>query len=372
MMMNPITRNNSLAICCYAFIVTTTNASAVTDTKTQLQQLENKMMVLEQTIHSVHSRREALNLEIARSEKEISNTVRQLATIQHNISEKRQQIQVQKELIDTLNHQMATQRELLAKHLRARYKMGDHQPVKWLLNQENPYAISRLLTFYQYVVKARQTTIHQIMETQARLNQNQEKLNQETQQQQLLESQVKQRQAQLNQTKQYHAALILSLDKDVQTKQQTMQDYQHDKGRLSQLINTLTQQGLTTRHYPLTQIRRHLPNPVHTAPENIEKINQGLIFYANEGDAVSAVFPGKVIFSDWLKGYGLLLIVDHGDGYMTLYAHNQALFRQKGEFVDQGEKIATIGHTGGLRKNGLYFEIRHGGKTISPSEWLAG
>ncbi len=371
MMMKRLVQNNFLAILCCTIAATTTNAATVMDTKTQLQQLENKMNVLEQTIHSVHGKREALNVEVARSEKEISNTMRQLAIIQHNINDKQQQIQVLKQLIDTLNHQMVTQRELLAKHIRARYKTGEHQPMKWLLNQENPYAISRLLTFYQYVVKARQTTISQIMETQTRLNQNQEKLNQETQQQQLLESQVKQHQEQLNQTKRYHTALILSLDKDVQTKQQTMHDYQHDKNQLSQLINTLTQQGLTTRHFPLTQIRRHLPKPVHTAPENVEKINQGLIFYANEGDPVSAVYPGKVIFSDWLKGYGLLLIVDHGNGYMTLYAHNQSLFRQKGEFVAQGEKIATVGHTGGLRKNGLYFEIRHGGKTISPSEWLS-
>ena len=369
--MKKSTRNHFLALFCCTTITAISEASSVLETKTQLKQLENKMTVLEQTMHVVHNKREALNLEIARSEKEISNTVRQLATIQHNINEKQQQIQILKQLIDTLNHQMVTQRELLAKHIRARYKIGEYQPVKWLLNQENPYAISRLLTFYQYVVKARQTTLTQVMETQARLNRNQEKLNQETQQQLLLENQVKQHQAQLNQNKRYHAALILSLDKDFNNKQHTMQDYQHNKGQLSQLINSLTQQGLTTRQYPLTKIRRHLPKPVTTSHDNMKKINQGLIFYAAEGTPVSAVYSGKVVFSDWLKGYGLLLIIDHGAGYMTLYAHNQALFRQKGEFVDQGEKIATVGHTGGLQKNGLYFEVRRSGKTIPPLEWLA-
>ncbi len=345
--------------------------SSITQTKMQLKALENKMTVLEQTLHVVHNKREALNQELARTEKEIGGTVRQLAIIQHNINEKQQQIQVLKQLIDTLTQQLTTQRELLAKHIRARYKMGEYQPIKWLLNQENPYAITRLLTYYQYVVKTRQHTINQVIETQERLNQNQDKLNQETAKQHLLENQVKQHQAELNQNQRYHATLLLALDKDIQNKQQTMEDYHHNKNNLSNLIQSLAQQGLSTRHYPLTQIRHHLPKPVNTAPGQIEKFNQGIAFFAAEGAPVSAVYPGKVVFSDWLKGYGLLLIIDHGAGYMTLYAHNQALFKQKGTFVDQGEKIASVGHSGGLKKNGLYFEVRHGGKAIPPLEWLS-
>jgi len=369
--MNNLIRNSFVLLCWTTTLTANADPSNVLNTKTKLKQLENKMILLEQTMHVVHNKQEAVHKEIARTEKEISDTMRQLSIIQHNINEKRQQIQVLKQLIGTLNNQLTTQRELLAKHIRARYKIGEYQPMKWLLNQENPYTISRLLTYYQYVVKSRQKTITEVLETQARLNQNQEKLNQETQQQQLLENQVKQRQLQLTQNKRYHAALVQSLEKDFHSKQQTMQEYQHNKNSLSLLINSLTQQGLTSRHYPLIPLRRHLPKPVRTPPENIKEINQGLIFYATEGTPVSAVYPGKVVFSDWLKGYGLLLIIDHGAGYMTLYAHNQALFRQKGEFIDKGEKIASVGHSGGLQKNGLYFEVRHNGKTISPLKWLS-
>jgi len=351
--------------------LTHAETTSVKDTKAQLEQLKDKMTALRQTLHDVHDKREKITEELASTEKEISNTVRQLAIIQQNIAEKQQQILVLKQLIETLNHQMATQRELLAKHLRSRYKIGEYQPIKWLLNQENPYAISRLFTYYHYVVKARQNTINQVTETQTRLTQNQEKLNQETQKQALLENQVKEHQEQLSQNKRYHAELMQSLDKDIQSKQQTMDEFQRNKNNLSQLINTLTQQGLTTRHYPLIQMRRHLQKPVETSLANIEKINQGIIFYAPEGTPVQAVSPGKVVFCDWLKGYGLLLIIDHGAGYMTLYAHNQALFKNKGEFVDKGEKIAIVGHSGGINKTGLYFEVRHGGKAISPLQWLS-
>ena len=101
-------------------------------------------------------------------------------------------------------------------------------------------------------------------------------------------------------------------------------------------------------------------------------MNQGVVFFAQEGAPVTAVFPGKIVFSDWLKGYGLILILDHGQGFMTLYAHNQSLFKQKGDSVIQGEQIATVGHSGGLKQNGLYFEIRQRGKAIPPLRWLSG
>ncbi len=354
-------------------LIFTTHAEGmeIQQTKIKLQDLQNRITLLEQNMHKVKNKREVLNHEIAKTEKNIGETVRQLSIITQNIKEKQQQIQTIQQLIKTLNHQIATQRELLAKHLRARYKMGENQPFKWLLNQENPYAISRLLTYYQYVVKSRQNIVSQVIETQSRLTQNQEKLHQETQQQQFLENQVKRRQQELNASKRYHNALILNLEKDIQNKQDTMTSYTYNKQKLTEILKTLAQQGLSTRHFPLMQMRHHLPKPVQTTPEQIQPTNQGLAFFADEGTPVSAVSSGKVVFSDWLNGYGLLLIIDHGAGYMTLYAHNQSLFKEKGAFVEKGEKIATVGHTGGLKKNGLYFEVRQSGKAIPPLEWLA-
>jgi septal ring factor EnvC (AmiA/AmiB activator) len=346
-------------------------AETATATKTKLEQLENKMTVLKQTLHTVHNKQETLNQELSRTEKEITNTTRQLAIIKKNILEKQQQIQVLNQLIETLNHQLVTQRSLLAKHIRARYKIGEHQLMKWPLNQDDPYTINRLLVFYQYIVKARQHTINQVVETQRQLNQNQQKLNQETQKQQLLENQVKQRQKQLNLTKNYHAALIRSIDKDIQNKQNTMKQYQFNRDNLSKLINALHRQSVTKKPYPFFRKRLHFSKPVMTTRNNVEKSNQGLLFLAAEGTPVFAVYPGKIVFSDWLNGYGLLLIVDHGEGYMTLYAHNQSLFKKKGEPVLQGEKIASVGHSGALRENGLYFEVRVGGKAVSPLEWFS-
>lgn len=341
----------------------------VTESKTKLQALESKMSSLQQSLKVIHHQRASLTHELEQTEKEMSNTLRQLNLIQRNVLENKQQIEHLNQEIKALQQQMNTQQIELAKQLRARYKMGEYQPIKWLLNQENPYAMSQLFSFYRYLIKSRQAVIEQFLETQRHLAEQQKKLNAESEKQAFLEQQIKDHQIQLTEHKRYHAALVQSLDKDILNKQQSLQEAQRNKENLSRLIQTLTQQGLTTRHYPLIQIRRHLQKPVSEA--SIEKINQGLMFYTSEGAPVTAVSPGKVVFCDWLKGYGLLLILDHGAGYMSLYAHNQALLKQKGEVVDKGERIALVGHSGGIKKSGLYFEVRRNGKAIPPLQWLS-
>ena len=359
---------------CWSIFMTSAIGSTTTplsETQTKLKQLENKITLLEQTLHVVHNKRKTLDNEIENTENEIGNTIRQLSLIQRNISEKQEQLQVVNQLIDTLNHQKMAQRELLAKHIRARYKIGEFQSIDLLLNQKDPYTQSRILTYYQYLLTARLHTMNQVVETETRLSKNQQKLYQEAQKQRLLKNQVTQHQTQLNSNILFHTTRRKSLDEELQNKQQKIGEYQHNKGSLSLLIQNLAQRGLTNKRHHSFPKHRHLPKPVNTQPENIKPYNQGVTFFAEEGAPVVSVYPGKIVFSDWLKGYGLLMIIDHGAGYMTLYAHNQALLKQKGETVFQGEKIATVGHTGRIRKSGLYFEVRDGAKAIPPLEWLA-
>jgi septal ring factor EnvC (AmiA/AmiB activator) len=99
---------------------------------------------------------------------------------------------------------------------------------------------------------------------------------------------------------------------------------------------------------------------------------QGVLIEAPEGGQVRAVSQGRVAFSDWMRGFGLLLIIDHGDGYMTLYGHNQALYKEVGEWVDSGEVVASLGASGGQTQAGLYFEIRHNGQPVNPLGWCTG
>ena len=99
---------------------------------------------------------------------------------------------------------------------------------------------------------------------------------------------------------------------------------------------------------------------------------QGVNIPAKEGTTVRSIHHGRVVYADWLRGSGLLLIIDHGDGYMSLYAHNQSLLRDVGEWVSAGTPVATVGDSGGQAKAALYFEIRYQGKPTDPARWCRG
>ncbi|KTD23837.1 peptidase, M23/M37 family [Legionella lansingensis] len=358
------------------FVLLTTElraeSTAITQTKTKLRKLDVQINQLKQTLAHAHDKRSILNSELASTEKQIGEGIRQLQTIQKDMQSKQQKINILEQKLNELNKQLAAQQHLLAEHVRTRYKMGEYQPLKWLLNQDEPYAVSRLLTFYQYVIQSRQHIIDQIDATKRDITLNQNALKTELIEQKELQYKLSVHQRQLERGKRYHTAVIQSLNSEIQTKQHTLAEYEQNKANLTHLLKTLAVQSVqmqATR--PFSQMRRKLPRPIQGGRNAFQRMNQGVTFFAAEGTPVTAVYPGKVVFSDWLNGYGLLLIIDHGQGFMTLYAHNQSLFKSKGSSVLQGEQVATVGHSGGLKQNGLYFEVRHRGKAISALEWLS-
>ncbi len=345
--------------------------TALTKTKSELKLLETKISNLQRTLSHAHDKNSVLNHELANTEKNISEGMRQLGNIQSNIDVIQHKIVELQHQVNQLNEELHAQQYLLAKHVRARYVMGEYQPLKWLLNQDNPATSSRLLTFHQYIVKSRQHIIDSVHETSKKLTISEENLRLKIAELQQLQQRLNNHQQKLAGEKRYHIAIIESLNKDILSNQNALNNYQHNKENLSRLLNTLIQQSNVQPRYPFVSMRKKLQRPINVRGSSVREMNQGLIFFTTEGTPVSAVYPGKVVFSDWLNGYGLLLILDHGQGFMTLYAHNQSLFKQKGSFVNQGEQIASVGHSGGLKQNGLYFEIRQRGKAIPPLKWLS-
>ncbi|WP_420911424.1 murein hydrolase activator EnvC family protein [Legionella norrlandica] len=343
----------------------------IVQTRNKLKQLDIKIEKLKQTLASAQDKRAVLNQELSNTEKQIGEGINRLKIIQNNMSAKERNIAELQEKINQLNNQLDTQQTLLANHIRARYQMGEYQPLKWLLNQDDPFKINRILTYYQYLIKSRQHLIAEIDLTRKNLNKNKNKLDNEQAENKQLKYKLAQHQQQLEQSKKYHATLIQSINSEIQNSQQALHDFEKDKNNLSRLLTSLSQQSVIQNGKPFMQMRKKLPFPVQTSRRSIHRMNQGVTFFADEGSTVTAVSSGKVVFSDWLKGYGLLLIIDHGQGFMTLYAHNQSLFKRKGQMVQQNEQIASVGHSGGIKQNGLYFEIRQKGKAVNPLEWLS-
>lgn len=364
----------------YTFLYLEAHATptpSVAQAQNKMKQLDAQINSLQQNLNSAHNKQELLNKELSETEKQIGVGVRKLRDIQVDIKNKENKISDLQKQVNQLNEQLSKQQQLLANHVRARYQMGEYQPLKLILNQDDPNQISRILTYYQYIIKSRQQLIERIDTTKASLGESKEKLRTELVANQQLKDSLTQHQQQLQQNKSYHTQLINTLNQEIQDKQNTLRDVRKNKENLARLLKSLTQQSMSPASKPMnpthkafSQMRKKLPLPIQNTGRSFRKMNQGVTFFAEEGTVVTAVYPGKVVFSDWLKGYGLLLIIDHGQGFMTLYAHNQSLFKSKGQYVVQNEQIASVGHSGGIKQNGLYFEIRLRGKAIPPLSWL--
>ena len=358
-------------------IVQNSFAESVTlvQTKDKLKRIDQQIIQLKQSLSHTQDKRGILNQELASTEKQLGACIQKIDTIQHDITLKQQNIAALQHRVTTLSSELTQQQGLLAQHVKARYKMGEYRPVIIALNQNDLYKVNQLLTFYQYLVQSRQAVIATIIQMQKTLAIDQETLEREIKEQQVLQGQLQDQHQNFEQSKNYHQVVIKSLNQEIQSQQRILSDYQQDKANLSRLLRTLAEQSVRVAQspqpsQPFMKMRHKLPLPVAVSRNAMQGTNQGITFSGNEGLPVKAVYPGRVVFSDWLKGYGLLLIIDHGQGFMTLYAHNQALFKLKGSQVAQGEQIATIGHSGGIKQNGLYFEVRQRGKAVPPREWL--
>lgn len=346
-------------------------APPISQTKTQIQALNLTINNLQSTLHAAKDKRTHLNKELTHTDNHIKKGMIELKDVRKSIERSEKVIQTLEIQINTLNKNLQTQQQQLANHVRASYQMGQYQPLKWLINQENSTNFSHLLTYYQYLIESRKNLIHQIDITRAELDMHNQHMLTELAKKKQLHRQLNEHQLQLEHNKQQQQTLMQTLTESIQAKNLRLEEAKRDREKLAQLLKNLTAQSYNQPSNPFSQMRKKLPFPVQVERQALQKMKQGVTFFADEGQYVQAIYPGKVVFSDWLKGYGLLLIIDHGQGFMTLYAHNQSLFKHKGEKVLQKEHIANVGHTGGILQNGLYFEVRHHGKAIPPLEWLA-
>lgn len=351
--------------------ISTAAASPILQTQTEMKQLDAQISVLQQTLLTANDKRTGLNKALSGTEKQIGEGVNALKHLQQGVVQTERNIQNLQSQVDALTGKLRRQQQHLANHLRTRYQMGDYQPLKWLLNQENPYALSRILTYYQYLIQSRQRLIDEIDATRKNLHEKNQNLVHELAQNQHLHQRLLQHQQSLEAHKNDQKSLLTALNNEIQSKENALLEVRRNKSNLTRLLKRLTEQSIAQPSTPFFAMRKKLPFPVHTDGRSMQSMKQGVTFFADEGTSVRAIYPGKIVFSDWLKGYGLLLIIDHGQGYMTLYAHNQSLFKRKGQFVTQNEQIASVGHSGGIQQNGLYFEVRHKGKAVPPLGWLA-
>jgi septal ring factor EnvC (AmiA/AmiB activator) len=286
----------------------------------------------------------------------------------------------------TLQESIRQQQRQLTGQLRSAHIIGHRDWLKLLLNQEDPSRLARVLAYYGYLNQARTNLIQNWQGDLAKARDTEAELAGETAQLAEVRQHTKQERAALKEATSARRQLLVSWDKELKGQAASLAQLKEDEARLAGLLQSMTayehEEHEAVNEPPsvdeppqqLAGTRQCPPAGVIVAKYGSPRMSgrwDGLLIQGKEGAPVRAVAEGKVVFADWFRGYGLLLIVDHGKEVMTLYAFNQTLYKHKDDSVHAGDLIAAVGVSGGRDKPGLYFGVRRQGQPIDPHIWCS-
>jgi septal ring factor EnvC (AmiA/AmiB activator) len=352
------------------------------DARAKLERVRKNIQSLQNQLRTTKGKWEEHSQALQKTEKQIGDVARRIRVTQQSLSrQKRRLTELESNRADARLH-LDQQRASLERQIRAGYVIGRQEKLKILLNQQDPAVLSRVMVYYDYFNLARVQQMEMIRESLRQLRQVESEIAQEEQRlHQLLAKNNNQKQ-QLEAARVGRREIIASLNKHLKDKGEELDSLESDKKQLQSLLTEI-QQALsdipldTTAHVPFNARKGKLPWPSRGrlaasfgSSREVGKLKwDGVLIAAPEGQEVRAIHHGRVAFADWLRGFGLLLIIDHGDGYMSLYGYNQSLFKETGEWVEPGEVVAQVGNSGGRTASGIYFGIRHNGQPKNPILW---
>lgn len=346
----------------------------------ELTQVNQQIKGLQNTLTAAHSQQSNLQYELKKLETHLGKLSDHAAQTKQKLIEQQSQLAKVTDQQKQYQQALINQQNALAAQIKASYMLGNHEYFKMILNQQDPENVSRMLVYYQYLNKARSDAINQIQATITNINHAQDEIQHQTSTLQNLQTQEQREQQALENSRAKRQQVLASVNSSIQSKAQQLQKLTKDRRALQMLVDRLKRQASTVQQpkVPFADMRGKLTWPVKgRITERYGSHMYGTIITlpgiqisAPMGTPIRAVYPGKVIFSNWLRGIGLLIIIDHGNGFMTLYGHAQSLYENAGDMVKAGQIIATVGDSGGIKNSGLYFQIRDNGKPLNPELWL--
>jgi len=373
-------------IFCLVLLPFTLIANAA-DTQKNLSQIQTQIQTVKQDIKQQQVNREQIQQKLQQVEVQLGS-VTQLQ--QKTASEQKSQKAVLKALQQKqaeYEKNLSTQREALAAQIRSAYMLGQKEYLRLLLNQEDPNNISRNLTYYEYIARYQFTVIQQFKAVIQQVADNKQIITQRTAELAALQDQQKSQLAAVKSRRTERETSLKQLNSVIQSKDEQLRQLLANKAALERAIQQAAAAAVKqaavggTVIWPgggsFAKVQGKLSWPTRgriiagfNSPIEQSQIKlTGVLLGAPEGQNVYAIAPGRVAFADWMPGYGLLMIIDHGQGYMTLYGRNGSLFKQVGDTVKPAERIATVGKTGGYDESALYFGVRKQGTALNPQEW---
>ena len=348
----------------------------------QLRALRERIQSLQQALSRDLESRDSLQAELRRTETRISELSREARDLVSRQRDAQQELAGLREKQTRLANEQALQIDWLERTVRAHYMSGREPLVKMLLNQQQPDQIARLLRYQEYFQRARHERMGEIRsDLEALLAVT---LEVEAARHRLAQRRdaVVHQQNRLEQARGERERALERLSTRVGQQERELDSLREDEARLEQLLRdmnrALSDIPANPAGDPFGQLAGKLPWPVagnikvsFGSRREADLRWNGVLLDVEPGTPVRAIHGGRVVFSDWLRGYGLMTIVDHGDRYLSLYGHNQSLLRDVGDWVAAGDVLALAGDSGGRSSSGIYFELRHDGNPINPDRWCS-
>jgi septal ring factor EnvC (AmiA/AmiB activator) len=371
------------------FLCLTATDSGFAVEKPQSQQYQIKLDHVQQNIHKVtenlqgtRSRRSNTMTELKKLELQISKNSRNINRIENDIKSLNKRIDNAGNELQQLNQALDGQRKVLADQVRSAYTQGQQDQIKMLLNQQNPADIGRIQVYFEYLNRTREQQIKDFIESIKRKQVLESELNDARSKRKLALADEANQKKQLEGQRAQRNQLIARLNIEIRNQEQTLADLKTSRDKIENLLMSLGELLADIPANPndkqdFDKLKGRLPWPVRgqildrfgTAKDEGNMKWRGVLIATKYGTPVRAISHGRVAFSDWLQGFGFITIVDHGNGYMSLYGHNETLLKQAGDWVNAGDVIATSGDSGGQPRPALYFEIRSHGKPVDPGNW---
>ena len=361
----------------------------------QLNEVRTDINDVNQSMEKIDDKRDDVSKQLKNIEKEYGEVANTLRSLSSNINTKWRRLKEIRREIRSRQSTLKEESHELEGQIKATFIMGQKEKLKLLLNQQDSKLASRMLMYYRYLNNARLTLVVAIKEHIAVLTELQQEKSGQSKQLKENSSFKKHQQKKLIKTRNKRKVLLVKLNKDFTLQTQKLNHLKTNEKQLETLIMSLgAGQGKTPASQERTKIKAVSEKTAKISQDGSFKKYQGTLAWplkgkilkqfdserddgrwdgvlisAAEGREIQAIAKGRVIYADWLRGYGLLVIIDHGSDYMSLYAFNQSLSSKVGDRVKAGKIIAAAGKSGGRKEIGLYFGIRYKGKSVNPAHW---
>ena len=369
----------ALILCLFAANVAQAQTEA-DEAEQRLDEVTRKLDSLDTWLGEADKRLSGLQAEISRSDEEIDKINQRIRSLHTEVSEARHalgELEIRRQQVE---QRRLAQARRIAGHVRAAHRLVGSGFFKMLLNRESPDAVDRIVRYHRYFVQARIDALDAYAETLAEIDEIRQATQEREQALAIRQDELKSRTASLGERRRDREALVGSLLREMEDKMVARDQLVRDRKRLEALLTEIVQQLSDTQGALFTASKGRMQWPVmgrvlHRFGDSRADGRmkwEGIYLSAPDGTRIHAIHSGRVVFAAWLRGFGLLTIIDHGDRHMSLYGNADTLLKQAGDWVEGGEPIASAGRSGGGAVSGLYFEVRVNGRPSNPTAWLRG